>query len=337
MVDIHMATCPECGAPLGRGDDASTDADIYPELARANLLRMRGEYKQAEKICLNILKQYPNNATSHTLLGDVYTDLGDLGHAAQWYELALDLNRDSAVDKQKLASVRERIKQREAVAAVEELGLPQPSPNMALLAVGAVFVLVVIGLTAYFLGQRYQTTVKNSLPISAPLSSTSGTSSPPPAGQGTGSDQQAGTPTTTEAGTQEDKTLTQMLAQRSPQGAHVMSVSQDPRSKILTITYSLRPEDDERKLGAELAKSALDQDADALIVTVRGVRDSHIAYVADVQRTRLAETQAPTWQEQNSGTADAWVSYVLTNEWTATKTNSENPGGTTAPGGSPGS
>src|SRR5688500_5066185 len=61
--------CPECGAPVGSSE--GSDSEIYPLLARANLLRMRAEYKQAENVCLSILKRYPNNSSTNTLLGDI--------------------------------------------------------------------------------------------------------------------------------------------------------------------------------------------------------------------------------------------------------------------------
>jgi len=48
-----------------------SDAQAGAELARANLLRLRGDYLAAEAECLKVLRQFPNNAGAHTLLGEI--------------------------------------------------------------------------------------------------------------------------------------------------------------------------------------------------------------------------------------------------------------------------
>src|SRR4051812_43141822 len=47
------------------------EEDLHSDLARANLLRLRGEFDQAEQLCLNVLERFPDNAAAHTLLGDI--------------------------------------------------------------------------------------------------------------------------------------------------------------------------------------------------------------------------------------------------------------------------
>ncbi len=102
--------CPECGAstepsPTSEGSDAL----VYPDLARANLLRMKGQFHQAEQICLGILKRYPHNPTAHFLLGDIHADQGNWEQAANWYELAVDLAPENPLLKSKLKRAREML------------------------------------------------------------------------------------------------------------------------------------------------------------------------------------------------------------------------------------
>jgi hypothetical protein len=89
---------------------------------------------------------------------------------------------------------------------------------------------------------------------------------------------------------------------------------------VLTLTYTLRSNDDPRRIGAELARTALEQHLETQVVTLRAVRDARLVYVADVPRTRYADTLTTAWQEENADRPDAFVGYVLSNEWTAPST-----------------
>ncbi len=118
----------ECGARL-REDTTDplyaegSDREVYPEIARANLLRMKGEYEAAVEVCLGILRRYPSNETAHALLGDIYADQGKLADAIQWYELLVDLAPTSAVYRAKLENLR-------ALQAAQQAQPVMPSPAM---------------------------------------------------------------------------------------------------------------------------------------------------------------------------------------------------------------
>ncbi|MCS7209388.1 MAG: tetratricopeptide repeat protein [Fimbriimonadales bacterium] len=90
------AFCMECGSRI-REDTLDplyaegSDREVYPELARANLLRMQGKYDEAVEVCRRILGRFPSNETVHALLGDIYADQGKLEDAIQWYELLAEL------------------------------------------------------------------------------------------------------------------------------------------------------------------------------------------------------------------------------------------------------
>lgn len=109
--------CPECGAPLGENSGEVQGVEIeretYSLLATANLYRIRGLWQEAEKKCVEVLRRYPNNPTAHSLLGDIYADQGRWEEAKEWYELAVELNPSSQVDKRKLERVKNILGERE--------------------------------------------------------------------------------------------------------------------------------------------------------------------------------------------------------------------------------
>src|SRR5471030_2602137 len=79
-----------------------------PQLAQANLARMRGQWGEAVEACVRVLRGHPANADAHSLLGDIYRDQGARDDAIQWYRMAADL-RPNGPDAEKLAKLeRER-------------------------------------------------------------------------------------------------------------------------------------------------------------------------------------------------------------------------------------
>lgn len=90
------AFCMECGSRIKEDTidplyAEGSDREVYPELARANLLRMQGKYEEAIEVCRRIIGRFPSNETVHALLGDIYADQGKLEDAIQWYELLVEL------------------------------------------------------------------------------------------------------------------------------------------------------------------------------------------------------------------------------------------------------
>jgi tetratricopeptide (TPR) repeat protein len=88
------------GGPPSRGD-------LNALLARANLLRMRGQWPEAVERCTEALRLDPHSAAAHSLLGDIYENQGRLDKAIHWYEQALDQDPESVADKAKLTRARE--------------------------------------------------------------------------------------------------------------------------------------------------------------------------------------------------------------------------------------
>lgn len=154
--DAGAAFCRECGAPLK--DAEGSDQEVYQDLARANLFRMRGDSKAATDVCLGILKRFPHNPTAHSLLGDISADSGDLAQAATWYEMALDLVPDSTVDKQKLDSVRQRVSLMESAETAKQIGIPEKGPAIGPYIALVVVTVLAVGTGAFFIGKSLRPT-----------------------------------------------------------------------------------------------------------------------------------------------------------------------------------
>lgn len=319
--------CPECGAPLVPGARADIPQDVHHELARANLLRVRGEFDAAEELCIAVLRRYPNSAPTHTLLGDISDDKEDLDQAERWYDLALDLDPESAGDRRKLEDVRARRNATDAQTTVDQIGLPPRRPipwfNIGL----AGFALLSFVGAAYVGFARKDTQKPNptvTTSVQAPTDALAADKpeviTPPEA-----TVPEAVTPKVEPAptaiipppGAQEDETIRGLLAQRSPVGANLIAVQNDPRAKVLTLTFSFRTDEDHRHIAAELGKSALEQNLETQVVVLRGVKDGKLSYVTDLPRTRYADTLSEVWQQDNANVPEAFKGYVLTNEWTA--------------------
>lgn len=321
MVKANAEFCPDCGAPITH-DDAPTegsDAAIYPELARANLLRMRGEFKQAEDICLSILRRFPNNATANGLLGDMKAEQGDLEQAAEWYELALDLVDDSGV-KAKLHQVKKRIQDREAANTAKQIGLPSGKPKMGLFIVAALVLIVCSAGAAYVLGQKSQVTSKTPRttiddPLNIPRTTT---------GSASNSSEEEGDPSKGETApvqapasvkAEVDRALLNAIARENPLGSKLIDAFQDPRSKDITLTFVATESDDLRNIAAELGKSALTLHLESNRIILRGIMVNQISLVADMTREAYRATDSQEWKDAHRDDAKAFANAVLSNVW----------------------
>lgn len=305
--------CPDCGAPIETDAVASegSDAAIYPELARANLLRMRSEYKQAEEVCLAILRRFPNNATANTLLGDICAERGDLEQAAEWYELALDIVPDSTADRTKLIQIRQRLKEREAASTAEQLGLPTRKPKALLYAVGLIVMVVAIASASYFIGRQAMAAKKPgetggivNLPLTLSDPEASRAAQPTP------------TPSTINGN---DAALRSAISTKVSEGAKLTYAWKDPRTNRLYLTLALAAEDDERVYAAKVGKAALEHVSDSPRVTIRVFKAGLEAYMGDVMREGLSVVTAQAWIDENGENAVALANALLVNEWTKDK------------------
>jgi len=314
---------------------------LHADLARANLLRMRGEFDAAKQLCQDVIQREPRCAPAYTLLGDIAFDRGSLEEASHFYDLSLEIEPSGTHERTRLEVIQHRLSKTESATTVEQLGLPvgRESRWRTPALIGAVAAIV---FTALVLGMSQGTRPKSSVASVATerVSATPDTLPTPPTSPSTAkpepSTPEKPAPAAATASPSdsplEDRTILQVVQQRSPAGSHLIGATQDPRTKMIQLTYRLGAEEDARAIGAELARTALEQYTDVLMITLRGVRDDRIAYVADVPRTRYADTLADTFTQGNPE-PNAWIAYAVTNEWPSrTPDPRDNPPGSGAKG-----
>ncbi|MDQ2986063.1 MAG: tetratricopeptide repeat protein [Armatimonadota bacterium] len=152
VIEKDSTFCNECGAPFDESESATSDSIVYPEIARSNLLRLRGDLAQAEKVCLAVLKRFPNNPAAHGMMGDLAFEGGKLDTAKQWYEMALDLTPNDEGLRRKLSAVVESTKQRDGEAGLAGLELkPRPGATIAAM-IGVVALILAMGGLMFWLG-----------------------------------------------------------------------------------------------------------------------------------------------------------------------------------------
>lgn len=300
---------------MGNADEGSTRDQLYPELAKANLLRMRGDRKGAIEQCLSVLKRAPEDLDAHLLIAEIYEEDGDLGQASQWYELALDIAPRHAGLKQKLETVQEELNTRENAGTTKNLTLPPEKPPTGLYLAVIVGIALVVGFGAYLI-ERHPSSAgvppidgTGTVVIEPPLEKESPTT-PVASTTGTG----PSTPTPDLGLPEEDRALLRSLGESPPSGATLVAAMQDPRSNLLTLTYAASSEANEPLIAAEGARGALGKVPSAAAAVVRVERAGKLTYLATVERSRLAETETASWREANPA-SDAWLRHVLQEEW----------------------
>lgn len=300
--------CSDCGAPLSEESGiGGTDGTVYNDLARANLLRMRGDYKPAADVCLSILKKHPNNATAHTLLGDIYAEQGDLKQAAEWYEIALDVSPDSIADKNKLATVRERMAEKEAAATAQQIGIPQPEPKGQQKVALMTILIIVVGVAAFFVGGMMQRGSAQApgvinTPIDVEASGDPTRQQVPeadPKGDGEITPSQSA-----ELGPAGDDAVLARLRSSLRDGKRILSASEDPRGPYLLLTVRGVAKEAPDTAITNFAVAAFEVFPNYSMITVRVVQGAALVMVADV--TRAAYEQA----EETEGAVPA-----LSNRW----------------------
>ncbi|MCS6829737.1 MAG: tetratricopeptide repeat protein [Armatimonadota bacterium] len=151
--------CPECGLPVTAGTDdplliEEEERMVNPRLAQANLLRLRGQWQEAMRVCADVLRQFPGNVHAHALMGDIYRDQGNLEEAAQWYKLALELAPESIVDRQRLEQVQRELELRQKAQSqsqeVEHLQKQARSLRIFSASIMGLAVLIAVGITWAF-------------------------------------------------------------------------------------------------------------------------------------------------------------------------------------------
>lgn len=308
---LSATHCPECGAPVNAATESVADA-IHADLAKANLLRLRGDLKQAEEVCLRTLKRFPHSAPAHTMLGDLAFARHDWQQAVSWYELALDIVPDSTEDHAKLEDARRRLAEQDSLSTAEQLGMPEPRPRAMLLG-GIALSVLAVGALGYwvFMGRS---------PLDQAPTLRAGVNTPvvlpddPPVTPDVNS-KGGMKPNPSAAKPQEDTEMARAIADKAPNGGQLVEAASEPGSKAVTLTFIANEGEDEALVAARLAKTALDLYGDLEIVRLRAVRDKTLVFTASAKRTDYEVTQSEQWQSVHSGDEQAFAEMLLSGEW----------------------
>lgn len=336
-MDIDGATITMASAVI---DDRQI---LQAELARVNLLRIRGDVSSSKTLCLSILKRFPESIDAHVMMGDLHTEQGDLAPAAEWYSLALDLDRNAPGVNVKLSRVQAALDISGQASRSRALILngKRMSPWLivaiitSVIAVCSVAYIAGLGSTSNSTTPKTASTDRIESPKPADTSPKPSTTAPVTAATTTvaaPSNQPGPVPSTNQlpsapqetksTGTKEsvvsvvdDQKLLDQIINRTTFGKHVLSVVADPREKSMILTYNVAQGEHGRYMGAVLAAIALDYDNKLLLVTIRGIRNGVLSYIADVPREKILaveEREKKTVQELDN---KSWIDEVLSNEY----------------------
>ncbi len=313
-VSANALTCPDCGAPINGGTLADAESAVYPDIARANLSRMRGDFKAAEGQLLAVLRRFPNNPIAQEMMGDLALERDDSARALEWYEMAFAIDPNSPALAKKLKSARGEITDQQTDETVQQLGIDRKTTNSPVLIAMIILAVIVVGVSAFYLG-----TAKARQPVAdRPIKVITAEPQPSATNPKSEADTSQPPPERTQRGPQgsDDITLLQALQAKAADGGSVLAVRHDPRSRSVIVDFKF-PQANGRELAARIAKDTLAADPTSITVTVRGISAGALVYIADVHKNRIDEIQTDAWNASHPDNPSAWVDHVLSNEWPA--------------------
>jgi hypothetical protein len=292
---------------------------------------MRGNFKEAEELCLAILHQFPHNLSANILMGDIATEQGALDQAVEWYELALDIEPDNASLKAKLEAAQSKKEDSTTQSIVQELGLPPEKPKTVTIAITSIVGILAMALLAWF-AYKAASRTRDDGGLDKPVVITTG---------GGGGVSTTGNTDTTGGNekpnqapsSEEDATLTKLIASKATESAFFVDARFDLMSDGITITYNAPQDKDEREIGVKLATESFGIVKDGMSreirqVTLRALRDKKVFYTAIVKKDAYEATQTSDWQDAHKDDPQALLKAVLSNEKRA-GTSQEDTAGTT--------
>lgn len=316
VVPTGYSTCPECGMRLREDGVDRVNSSVEPELAKANLSRLRGDFSSARGQLLAILRRFPNHAGAHELLGDVYEEEDDLEQAAQWYELALDLDPDAPGLASKHADVIFRLAKMEQDQVHDRIGLATPDrPWLPLAITGIICVVALLGLWAFIKRDTKAKAITTSFVATSEVKPVEGPSASP-------SPSPSITPTPTMSVTNTGMTTSDLSAKerlnRTAGGEHVIALQSDPRGSQWILTLKVEGTEDPKAVAAESAKAVFTLFPNCTSVVIRIVTGGELTYLADSDRATYEKTQSQEWKSANDDPL-AWINELVKNEWRAPK------------------
>lgn len=318
---------------------------LQAELSRVNLLRIRGDVSSSKTLCLSVLKRFPESVDAHVMMGDLHCEQGDLAPAAEWYSLALDIDRNAPGVAVKLSRIQAALdisgQASRSRALIAGGSGKRMSPWLYVAVAASAIAIVAVGYIAGLGSPTKNGSSKASISdrIESPKMTEGGTTLPTVSdGSAVKSplSNNANTPGVTPAATQlpampietkttgtkdtgvlvvDDQKLYDQISNRSKFGKHVISIMADPREKGMILTFNVSPGEHGRYMGAILADVAMEYDNKVLKVTVRGVRNGVLSYIADVPREKIMAIEDREKKDVQDIDNKNWIDEVLTNEY----------------------
>lgn len=319
---------------------------LQAELARVNLLRIRGDVSSSKTLCLSVLKRFPESIDAHVMMGDLHAEQGDLAPAAEWYSLALDLDRNAPGVAVKLSRIQAGLDisgQASRSRAMIVSGKRMSNWLYGAVATSALAIIAVAYIAGLGTPNRKATSTNQAIsdriespktadnipkaPATNPPVSNTNAINPQPNSAGPApaplpsTEQETKSTGTREsaAAVVEDQKLLDQVSNRSKYGKHLISIMADPRGKSLILTYNVSDGEHGRYMGAILADIALEYETKVLMVTIRGVRNGILSYIADVPREKIMAVEAREKKGVQELEDKHWIDEVLTNEYFKSK------------------
>ena len=176
--DADSRFCKKCGHPLEEAQAASRGLSPEEHIRIGELIysafkhKESGDIEKAILACQGALALNDASPQAHVLLATLYQSKGDIAAAMYEYERALDLDPQNLSTKVKLDNLRDSPVP--AAAEPQDSWLGKVSPYAPVMAFGAVFVIVLVALTMFFVGgssnqaeapQAQQTNPQTTAPI----------------------------------------------------------------------------------------------------------------------------------------------------------------------------
>lgn len=323
ILDDDFRYCPKCGEDIS--SDASSlersGADVQTLLAAAGLHRLRAEYDQAIADATDALRLDPRNPDVPSLLAEIYEQQGMREEAVAWYQMALEMSPDSEHNKERLDRLGELILTDDRqIERKDTANAWQWSAKWAW-ALGAIFVvIVIIAIVSAFRGRAGEVTVDKPMPTAqqqyqAPAPQLSGSEALPQRPQSSSETASAPAPAGIPARTPAESYIRSELASAQPvtdTGAGVNDVIADPRSGVVSVTYTLSfsPLLTKHQIIAastQIARKAFDLNREVKFVTARclvqmpGAQGAQVAFIGDIARQTIDSLPAAPSEEQLLG------------------------------------
>lgn len=244
-------------------------------LAKANLLRLRGDIAQAEQICMTVMASRPADVIALAMLGDIRFEASRSEEAEHFYDLAVQTGEAPAAVQEKLHELRSRRERRPEVRP----SATAPWVVPAIACVGFLSTVAVVAMIApHFQPKLEAVSVKVIAPKEpeVPKATEPATVHPAP------------------KGALADSVFLQKLNQRTEIEDRIETVELDPRNDSVTLSAQIRATDTPRTVAAMLAYAAFATDLNLKSVSIRLIFEERLVFLGEIARVIYDEaTKTP--------------------------------------------